>query len=492
MDGTTTFSCSSVTSNKIERNLSPALGAANNCDRASLDLAKNAYMYHEFDHAPQSQPCEHKTFNEGDGKHGNEDLTAVLPHLAALFIDDQQNRDAICIKRDTEDQVLSAGVSAQATVKPPIDNLSNFAVADARNTQRENESGAVRGGPFAGGNISELDQIAYLTLEFPSCSAKELRAALDGSFGKLEDAVALLKLFLDEDGGNSIRSHGSAIIHEDVCGEDITGAESTAMPEPVPNTQLQGNVPGMEPANNSSYSPNGAVWVQVRQLKQLHPDLPVESLQIALELTGFNLEEASELLQRQREPVYNTASLETGRTKAYSGHLVPRSCVGSQNADLQYIRNQQIYEEERSKSTRLRNAFRQLDAQAIAARDHGDVRLAQDLNRRANELRCEYHELSKTCGARIARRVNSGQRNEIVNDLHGMHTSEALTLVEECLQQLPKTCPGGVVVKFVTGRGKHSEDGARIRPAVIDLLERLEQHYFVEQGAVYVVINGKI
>jgi hypothetical protein len=52
-------------------------------------------------------------------------------------------------------------------------------------------------------------------------------------------------------------------------------------------------------------------------------------------------------------------------------------------------------------------------------------------------------------------------------DLHGLFVDEALGVVRNALEMRGRT------VHFVTGRGKHSLNGPRIRPAVISLLEEI-------------------
>lgn len=62
-------------------------------------------------------------------------------------------------------------------------------------------------------------------------------------------------------------------------------------------------------------------------------------------------------------------------------------------------------------------------------------------------------------------------------DLHGLHTSEAITVLEKFIKdkkadmkknQLPFPC----IVSVITGRGVHSLQGAKLRPAVLNYLKK--------------------
>ena len=152
-------------------------------------------------------------------------------------------------------------------------------------------------------------------------------------------------------------------------------------------------------------------------------------------------------------------------------------------------------QEERSRAGRLRTAYLQLDSQAKHAAERGDYQMATDLNRRANELRQEYYKASKNCATRIAMRVNRGrgQLGFMQVDLHGLHLEEALEKVRLGLDQLPLISPGGVVMRYITGRGAHSgEEGAKIKPAVIALLEQRGVHFAEGVGYIDTIIDGKL
>lgn len=120
--------------------------------------------------------------------------------------------------------------------------------------------------------------------------------------------------------------------------------------------------------------------------------------------------------------------------------------------------------------------------------------MATDLNRRANELRQEYYKASKGCAARIAMRINRGrgQLGFMQVDLHALHIDEALEQVEHGINHLPLINPGGVVVRYITGRGAHSDAGAKLKPAVIALLEDRGVHFAEGKGYVDTIIDGKL
>ena len=139
---------------------------------------------------------------------------------------------------------------------------------------------------------------------------------------------------------------------------------------------------------------------------------------------------------------------------------------------------------------RLKSAATQLFAQADLAEARGERRLAQDLARRANELRAEFEVESARCAARIRRRVNAGKHSFSQVDLHGMHVEEALQQVDSGLRQLPRLFPGGILVRYITGRGRHSENGAQVKPAVVELLGELGADFTEGPGYVDVTIQG--
>lgn len=55
-------------------------------------------------------------------------------------------------------------------------------------------------------------------------------------------------------------------------------------------------------------------------------------------------------------------------------------------------------------------------------------------------------------------------------DFHGQHVDEMLEKVEEQVRSLPKLFSSGVQVKYITGKGNHSANGTKLKPALIELL----------------------
>lgn len=147
-------------------------------------------------------------------------------------------------------------------------------------------------------------------------------------------------------------------------------------------------------------------------------------------------------------------------------------------------------QEERGTAERLKTAYRQLFAQAMLAEERGEANLAASLRRRAVELQEEYQRESVDCGTRITQRVNRGKHRGIEVDLHCMHVHQALDMVDTALRNLPLIFPGGVVVRYITGKGLHSENGAKIRPAVLSLLQEAGVPYVAWPGCIDVTIGG--
>jgi len=82
--------------------------------------------------------------------------------------------------------------------------------------------------------------------------------------------------------------------------------------------------------------------------------------------------------------------------------------------------------------------------------------------------------------------------NLIAVDLHGLHVSEALDVVETVItlkqKERERTGPEAKVVTFITGVGKHSIGGkAKIRPALIEYLKDYGLKFTETRSGVFLV-----
>ncbi|KAF5835704.1 hypothetical protein DUNSADRAFT_6983 [Dunaliella salina] len=135
----------------------------------------------------------------------------------------------------------------------------------------------------------------------------------------------------------------------------------------------------------------------------------------------------------------------------------------------------------------FRNVFFQ---QANAAYNAGDGKAAAEFSRRGRQ----YGELAKqfrqASNEEAYKASNLGIRNTFVMDLHGMHVTEAMALLERQMDALGRlVSPEGVLLKCITGWGAHSARGiALIKPAVLDWAKQKGCKHFVEPGNDGVVI----
>lgn len=92
----------------------------------------------------------------------------------------------------------------------------------------------------------------------------------------------------------------------------------------------------------------------------------------------------------------------------------------------------------------------------------------------------------ESTGIRMAdrRMTDLASDNRVTVDLHGTDVRFALELARRGLETLAGSVPNGIVVTYVTGRGKHSRDGPRIKPAL--------KRFFEDHGVPHVEGPGWI
>ena len=84
---------------------------------------------------------------------------------------------------------------------------------------------------------------------------------------------------------------------------------------------------------------------------------------------------------------------------------------------------------------------------------------------------------------------NSNIENEFTRDLHALHVREALREVRKWLGVFCDFSGGAVTVKFIVGRGCHSEAGAKLQPAVAEYLQEREVPFVLEGKGGCVVVR---
>jgi hypothetical protein len=151
-------------------------------------------------------------------------------------------------------------------------------------------------------DLTEQEKLGYLGAEFPGAALQALQAALDGSDGQLADAMRLLHTFEREDAAaeaerqvaRAAAAAGADVEHLDSLSLDLI---STAVATP----------PAAPPAPAAPLPPH--VQARVSCLAAAFPAVAEESLQVALECAGFDLDEAKTVL---REQGYTEARLAGG------------------------------------------------------------------------------------------------------------------------------------------------------------------------------------
>lgn len=320
------------------------------------------------------------------------------------------------------------------------------------------------------------EKAQLLQAEFKSVAATEVSAALVACDGSLFAAADLLRSFVAEDAASGAGQHSAVYA----------------------------------PAGDSSgsgYLPQHAK-PKLQHLARRFPGAPTEVLEVALASSGYKLAPArstlreagySEVAPAEPLPADTSPALlppvlsapvppppRSGPASPLLGpsaapaalpeslSLPPPSAplAGLSLSEATYLRNQAIWEQERAQAKRLEQAYRRCFELAADAHARGDHDAAGELSMRGRAYRQQFHDEQSKASRRISKRVNAANglpRIEV--DLHGQTVADALATVENGIRNLPESIPGGVVVRYITGRGRHSASGvARIKPEVVRVL----------------------
>ena len=74
----------------------------------------------------------------------------------------------------------------------------------------------------------------------------------------------------------------------------------------------------------------------------------------------------------------------------------------------------------------------------------------------------------------------------LVMDLHGLNVSQACAVTSAFIRFHSKTAR---MIKLITGMGRHSEGGGRLRPAIEGLIKSMGLHYESENAAFRVYLT---
>lgn len=356
--------------------------------------------------------------------------------------------------------------------------------------------------PFSAGNdempLKEKEEV--LRAEFKSIAAQEVAAALAACDGSLFAAADLLRTFAAEDVGRGLNGGAQSAA---AAAASVPTAAVTP-PEPLTRTDSTGS------------SLPQHVQPKVRHLARRFPGVLPEALEAALAACSYDLASARRTM---REAGYTEAEVEPSPANTRTLPMVPdglattlprpvplpsRSATSGSAAgsplpiaqlglacsppavpqpsappapplslsEATYLRNQTIFEQERAQAQRLEQAYRRCFELAAEAHARGDHAAATDLSMRGREYRQQFHEEQSKASRRISKRVNAANGLPHIRvDLHGQTVADALGTVESGIRNLPESIPGGVVVRYITGKGLHSTGGAaRIKPEVVRLL----------------------
>ncbi|KAL4439001.1 hypothetical protein ABPG77_006938 [Micractinium sp. CCAP 211/92] len=315
------------------------------------------------------------------------------------------------------------------------------------------------------------EKAALLQLEFKSIAAAEVSAALAACDGSLFAAAELLRSFAAEDAASGVDQQASA---------------SAAACAPASGS-----------SDGGGFLPQHAK-PKVQHLARRFPEAPTTALEVALASCGYDLASARRTL---REAGYSETQPEPSPSPTRPPALPPRSApassfpgpaavsasipqagsmgslpsappAGLSLSEATFLRNQAIWEQERAQAKRLEQAYRRCFELAAEAHARGDHGAAAELSMRGRAYRQQFHDEQSKASRRISKRVNAANgMPRIEVDLHGQTVADALATVENGIRNLPESIPGGVVVRYITGKGKHSASGvARIKPEVVRLL----------------------
>ncbi|KAI9442247.1 hypothetical protein H4582DRAFT_1267450 [Lactarius indigo] len=122
----------------------------------------------------------------------------------------------------------------------------------------------------------------------------------------------------------------------------------------------------------------------------------------------------------------------------------------------------------RERARRKGREMSEARSRAKSARKKGRLGAAHAHKQDAIAHESEMKELDKRAAKIVFRDNNKNRREGGKIDLHGLYVAEAIQVAKDQLQAARSR--GDKVVRFIVGKGLHSEHKAKIRPALEDLL----------------------
>lgn len=141
-----------------------------------------------------------------------------------------------------------------------------------------------------------------------------------------------------------------------------------------------------------------------------------------------------------------------------------------------------LYDSQRRKATELAVLKDMAFKQAMEAYSKGHKDLARKLKLQGKDYSRQARLEHRRAAEAIFEERNSTIVNTFLADLHGMHVDEALERVHQYLIEFNKIqldkLPSKKIIRFVTGRGKHSPDN-------VSRLSAALSHFFHQHGVHY-------
>ena len=222
-------------------------------------------------------------------------------------IDNPTMDNSITFANDTMTDFSNTAITIKAEDNyPEVHQNAAFHLEDGNNKDNDDYQG----------DLTENEKLGLLSIEFPSFSKQELQMALDGSNGKLDDAICLLKSFQEEDNAgysNSTNTSNAITADSAIFQHQPHSVDNYYSEFNTPTSQLGALTPEYKanPGQPEIYyeRPADEITSQMEELSNKFPSIARESLMVALELTSFDLEAAKVILNEQtgavEEPIFS-------------------------------------------------------------------------------------------------------------------------------------------------------------------------------------------
>ena len=129
------------------------------------------------------------------------------------------------------------------------------------------------------------------------------------------------------------------------------------------------------------------------------------------------------------------------------------------------------YSELRREASTHYDAMRRAIVASGHAAELGDRAMAARHQAAAREAKALAEKANASASALTLATRNAANHGRVTRDLHALHVAEAVAEVQRWIGFVATTHSGGsMTLQFVTGRGAHSAQGAKILPAVEEYL----------------------